>query len=207
MTKKEREEKYKMHTAELIEFDNQYSTGIVAGIDEVGRGPLAGDVYAACVVMPKEPRLLRVDDSKKLSDIARCTICKQIKEIAIYYNIGIASVEEIEKYNILGATKLAMQRAAWGTKPDCFLVDAVSNLDLSSKTHSIISGDSKSYCIAAASILAKVYRDAYMAQMAIAYPQYNFAKNKGYGTKQHIDALIKYGPCPLHRKSFITKYL
>ena len=200
-------EKYMQHTAELVEFDLGFATENIAGIDEVGRGPLAGDVYAACVVLPKEPRLTRVDDSKKLSQKAREEIAKKIYEIAIFCNIGVASVQEIDELNILQATKLAMHRAAEACKADCFLVDAVTGLMLPNKSFSVISGDAKSYNIAAASIVAKVARDNYMCAMAERYPEYNFQKNKGYGTAEHIAAIKKYGPCPLHRKAFIRNFV
>lgn len=200
-------EKYMAHTAELVAFDAGFASSNVAGIDEVGRGPLAGDVYAACVVLPNEPRLVRVDDSKKLSLKAREEIAEKIKEIAVFCNIGIATVEEIDEFNILEATKLAMQRAAKGCNAECFLIDAVSNLNLASKEYSIVSGDAKSYNIAAASIVAKVARDNYMCSIAEQYPEYNFQKNKGYGTAEHIAAIKKFGACPIHRRVFIRNFV
>lgn len=202
-----REEKYMARTAELIAFDRQYSNALLAGIDEVGRGPLAGDVYAACVILPHSPSLLRIDDSKKISQKAREKIADDIKKIAIFCNVGIATVAEIDKYNILGATKLAMQRAAQGANADCFLIDAVHDIELQSPIHSIISGDSKSYAIAAASIIAKVARDRYMEEQALLYPEYSFEKNKGYGTKEHIAAIKEYGPCRIHRSLFIRNFI
>ena len=202
-----RVEKYIQHTTELFNFDRGFADKNIAGIDEVGRGPLAGDVYSACVVLPEEPRLIRVDDSKKLSQSAREKIAERIKEIAIFCNIGIASVEEIDSLNILEATKLAMQRAVQGCTAECYLIDAVTGLSLPASSHSIISGDAKSYSIAAASIVAKVARDSYMCTLAELYPEYNFQKNKGYGTAEHILALKKYGPCPVHRKTFIRNFV
>ncbi|MDY5730646.1 MAG: ribonuclease HII [Eubacteriales bacterium] len=201
-----REEKYKQHVLTLKAFDETYGTENVAGTDEVGRGPLAGDVVCAFVIMPNSPLLPRVDDSKKLSEKARNEIAAQIQELALFIGIGKATPEEIDAFNILNATKIAMRRAAEGAKPNCLLVDAVTGLGLPYPTHSIIQGDAQSYAIACASVIAKVHRDTAMIEMDKLYPAYQFAQNKGYGTKAHIEALKKYGPCPIHRQSFIKNF-
>ena len=190
----------------LSAFDAQFN-GIVAGIDEVGRGPLAGDVVTACVVMPREPLLIWVDDSKKLSESRREKVFEEILAHALYIGIGRCSPEEIDRMNILEATKQAMRQAAEQVPADIFLIDAVKNLGLSGKEVSLIKGDATSYAIAAASIVAKVTRDREMRALDAVYPQYGFARNKGYGTAEHIAALRKYGPCPLHRNTFIGHFV
>ena len=190
----------------LMDFDRQYN-GIVAGMDEVGRGPLAGDVVTACVVMPREPALLWVDDSKKLSETRREKVFEEIQQIALYIGIGRCSPEEIDRINILEATKKAMREAASQVPADVYLIDAVQGLALPGQEVPLIKGDATSYAIAAASIIAKVTRDREMKTLDELYPQYGFARNKGYGTKEHIDALRKYGPCPIHRKSFIGHFV
>ncbi len=202
-----REEAWLAHSKAMQEFDLQFSQGVIAGMDEVGRGPLAGDVVAAVVVMPREPLLPRIDDSKKLSEKARLDIALQIMEAALFVKIGKASPEEIDKYNILVATKMAMERAVVGLKADLVLVDALQGLNIDFAIKSIIKGDAKSYNIAAASVVAKVMRDGDMIVKAEQYPMYDFANNKGYGTKKHIEALKEYGPCPIHRKSFIGNFV
>ncbi len=176
-----------------------------AGMDEVGRGPLAGPVVAACVAMPPEPLIEFVNDSKKLSAARREKLCPLIKAQALCYGLGWVYEEEIDNLNILNATKKAFCLAyqAMETPVSDVLVDAVTGLDIPAVQHPIIHGDALSYLIAAASILAKVERDAYMVQMHETYPQYGFLRNKGYGTAEHIAALREYGPCPLHRRSFI----
>lgn len=193
----------------LMAYDRQfYSPGIVvAGMDEVGRGPLAGNVVTACVVMPEEPVILWVDDSKKLSESRREKVYEEIREHALYIGIGEISPQEIDRINILQATKEAMRIAASQVPADCFLIDAVSQLGLKGKEIPIIKGDATSYAIAAASIIAKVTRDRQMAEADREYPAYGFARNKGYGTKEHIEALKKYGPCPIHRRSFIRNFI
>ena len=178
-----------------------------AGIDEAGRGPLCGPVAAACVVMPKEPLLLYVDDSKKLSEKRREALYDQILETALYARVILASPEEIDRVNILQATKNAMALAAKDAPCDLFLVDAISKLDVPGEVRGIIHGDAVCYSIAAASILAKVTRDRIMREYDDMYPQYGFLKNKGYGTAQHIAALREYGPTPIHRRSFIKKFI
>jgi len=193
----------------LKAFDAQYeSTGItVAGMDEAGRGPLAGDVVTACVVMPAEPLILWVDDSKKLSESRREKVYSEILDLALYVGIGRCSPEEIDRINILEATRKAMREAAAQVPADLFLIDAVTGLGLSGREVPLIKGDASSYAIAAASIVAKVTRDREMREMDLKYPQYGFARNKGYGTAEHIAALREFGPCPLHRRSFIGHFV
>lgn len=181
--------------------------GVVAGMDEVGRGPLAGPVVTACVVMPPEPALEWVDDSKKLSESRREKVYEDICRLALFIGIGRAEPEEIDEINILNATKNAMRRAAEGCPASVVLVDAVEHLGLSIKEEAIVHGDRLSYSIAAASIVAKVVRDREMRAMNERYPAYGFLSNKGYGTKAHIDALRAAGPCPLHRRSFIKNFV
>ena len=185
-----------------------YEKGIVfAGMDEAGRGPLAGNVYAACVVMPREPLLEWVDDSKKLSAARREQVFDQIMETAVYVGIGKAAPEEIDRINILEATKNAMRRAAENAPAGLFLIDALEGLGLKGEERGIVHGDALCYAIAAASIIAKVSRDREMVEMDALYPEYGFAKHKGYGTAEHIAALKKYGPCPIHRRSFIGHFV
>ena len=191
---------------QLMAFDAQY-TGIIAGIDEVGRGPLAGDVVTACVVMPKEPVLIWVDDSKKLSETRRELVYEEIMQHALYVGIGRCSPADIDRINILEATREAMRRAAAEVPADIFLIDAVKGLGLKGQEIPMIRGDAVSYAIAAASIVAKVTRDREMRQLDSLYPQYGFARNKGYGTAEHIAAMKKYGPCEIHRKTFIGHFL
>lgn len=179
---------------------------VVAGMDEVGRGPLAGNVVVACVAMPKEPLIEWVDDSKKLSESRREKVYQQILDTALYIGIGQATLEEIDEINILQATKKAMRQAAEQVPADVYLIDAVTNLGLKGVEIPIIKGDATSYSIAAASIVAKVVRDRQMIQLDEIYPQYGFARNKGYGTAEHIAALKEFGPCPYHRRSFIKNF-
>lgn len=181
---------------------------IIAGTDEVGRGPLAGPVVAAAVILPKVYDLPGLTDSKKLSEKKREHLCDLIKAQALCWALGEASVEEIDKLNILQASLLAMTRAleALQAKPDKILVDGTfaPNFKGGSKTviETIIGGDAKIPEISAASIIAKVTRDALMIKLADVYPQYGFSSHKGYGTKKHLEAIREYGPCPLHRRSF-----
>ena len=176
-------------------------------MDEAGRGPLAGNVVAACVVMPPQPLLLWVDDSKKLSPARRDKVYDEIMAHALFVGVGQASPEEIDKINILEATKNAMRRAAKDAPADVFLLDALSGLGLPGEERGIIHGDALSYSIAAASIVAKVTRDRQMLALDQQYPGYGFAKHKGYGTAQHIAALREMGPCPAHRRSFIGHFV
>jgi len=178
---------------------------LIAGIDEVGRGPLAGPVCVCAVIMPLDDIIDGVDDSKKLSEKKREMLFEKITQKAISYSIEYVDEKTIDEINILQATKLAMKRAIenMGVMPDIVLVDAVKNLDVSVPTLPIIHGDALSYSIGAASIVAKVSRDRIMCEYAKKYPQYGFEKHKGYGTKQHIEAIKQYGVLDIHRKSFL----
>lgn len=195
-----------------------YLKGInsIAGIDEAGRGPLAGPVVVACVVMPKDSMIEGVNDSKKVSEKKREKLFEEITKDALGYGIGIVSQEEIDKINILNATKEGLtlaikelekdlqEKKRKFEKPEIILVDALTKIDTDHIPYrSIIKGDSKSYSIAAASIIAKVTRDRIMRQWDEVYPMYGFEKHKGYGTSAHITAIKEYGLCPLHRRSFV----
>lgn len=188
---------------------NDEGKKIVCGIDEAGRGPLAGPVYAAAVVLPFGTVIDGVNDSKKISEKKREYLFDVIKEKSVCFNIAFATAEEIDDVNILNATFLAMKRAVQGLKesPDFALVDGNRLPSLDIPCAAIIKGDSLSESIACASILAKVERDRFMKRESEKYPQYFFEKHKGYGTKIHIEALKKYGPCPIHRKTFLKKIL
>jgi len=177
----------------------------IAGVDEVGRGPLAGPVCVAAVIMPLDDIIDGVDDSKKLSEKKRKVLFEQIKEKAIAYSVQLVDERVIDEINILEATKLAMKKAIEGLslKPDVVLVDAISKLDVDVEIRGIVKGDALSYSIGCASILAKVTRDDLMVELAKEYPEYGFEKHKGYGTKQHIEALKQIGPCEYHRLSFL----
>jgi len=175
---------------------------IIAGIDEVGRGPLAGPVVTACVSIPKDKLVLGVDDSKKLSEKKREMLYDRLREAADYCETCFVWPDVIDEINILNATKRAMEQCGAGFS-GIFLIDAVTGLRLPGEIHPLIHGDAISYMIGAASIIAKVTRDRYMIEMDEKYPMYGFARNKGYGTKEHIAALKEYGPCPIHRRSFI----
>ena len=208
MTKAERNEKLKVKLYEMKAFERElWSNGkrYVAGVDEVGRGPLAGPVVTAAVILPEDFDVLGVDDSKKLSEKRREELYDLIMEKAIAVSIGRREPEVIVKINILEATKAAMLDAINGLsqRPDHVLIDAVSLKDLDIPQTAIIKGDAKSVSIAAASIIAKVTRDREMVKMDEKYPGYSFALNKGYGTKAHYDGLAKLGPCPIHRRSFL----
>ena len=185
-----------------------WAMGILfAGMDEAGRGPLAGNVVAACVAMPSKPLIEWVDDSKKLSPARREAVYEQIMKAALYVGVGEATPEEIDSVNILNATKEAMRRAASKVPASLFLIDALQGLGLSGEERGIIHGDALSYSIAAASIVAKVTRDRQMEKLHGQYPAYGFLQHKGYGTLQHIAALKAYGPCPAHRRSFIGSFV
>ena len=194
---------------ELIKTDEPlWAAGVLfAGMDEAGRGPLAGNVVAACVVMPPEPLLEWVDDSKKLSPKRREAVYEQILKTALYVGVGEATPEEIDTINILNATKQAMRRAAKNVPAELFLIDALEGLGLGGREKGIIHGDALCYAIAAASIVAKVTRDRQLEALDVMYPAYGFGQHKGYGTAQHIAALKAYGPCPAHRKSFIGSFV
>lgn len=188
----------------LLAFDRGYE-GSLAGMDEVGRGPLAGDVVTACVMLPPDSHILWVDDSKKLSEKRREQVYEEILREALYVGIGRCSPAEIDRINILEATKQAMRMAAEAVPAEVFLIDAVKGLGLKGREVSLIRGDACSYRIAAASIVAKVTRDREMRKLDEKYPEYGFARNKGYGTAEHMAALRRYGPCPIHRRSFLRK--
>lgn len=195
---------------DLWNIENQfYATGVklLCGVDEAGRGPLAGPVYAAAVILPRGLPIEGLNDSKKLSEKKREQLFEQICEQAISYGIARAEVEEIEALNILSATFLAMNRAIdqLDPRPELALIDGNRNTGISLASRCIVKGDSQCADIAAASILAKVSRDRYMLQMAEQYPQYHFEQHKGYGTKLHYEALREYGPSPIHRPSFLRK--
>ena len=181
---------------------------LLCGMDEAGRGPLAGDVFAAAVILAPDTVIEGINDSKKLTEKKREKLFDEIKEKALYWSIKTASVEEIEQLNILNCAMLAMKRAAesLGVTPDMALADGNKTPQLSCPVQFVIKGDANSQSIAAASILAKVARDRYMKEMALKYPQYSFEKHKGYGTKAHYQALDEYGPCEIHRMSFLKKY-
>ncbi len=194
----------------MREFENKYSDlAYVAGIDEAGRGPLAGPVVAAAVILPKDIFLPFLNDSKKVTEKRRDVLFDEIKQNAIAYGIGIASNTLIDEINILQATYEAMREAINELEktPDVLLVDAVHIPDINIKQVGIIKGDAKSVNIAASSILAKVTRDRLMAEYDKIYPEYGFASNKGYGTATHIAALKEIGPCAIHRKSFIGNFV
>ena len=178
----------------------------VAGIDEVGRGPLAGPVVTACVCIPPDRLVPGVDDSKKLSEKKRASLYRPLLDAADYAETCFIGPEVIDEINILNATRRAMETCAAGFG-GVFLVDAVSGLALPGEQRALIHGDALSYMIGAASIVAKVARDRYMIELDAKYPMYGFARNKGYGTAEHIAALKQYGPCPEHRRSFIGKIL
>ena len=216
MTKQERLEKMKAELVRMSETENTlYTDGFegqpvkyIAGVDEVGRGPLAGPVVAAAVILPREFDLLGVNDSKKLSEKRREEMYGKIMEVAVAVSIGIRDHRRIDEINILNATKEAMTDAIKGLaeKPDVVLIDALSLDDVPAPQVSIVKGDSKSVSIAAASIIAKVTRDHMMVDYAEEYPGYAFEKNKGYGTKAHYEGIERLGVCPIHRQSFLVKY-
>ncbi|MCH8014142.1 MAG: ribonuclease HII [Candidatus Dadabacteria bacterium] len=189
-----------------LEFEKEiWAKGrIPAGVDEAGRGPLAGPVVAAAVVLPDDCKIEGLDDSKKLSHSKREKILEEIKSIAISYAVGIVEPDEIDRINILRAALLAMEISVkqLTTKPDYLLIDGNQKTSLLLMQETIVKGDSKSCSIAAASILAKVTRDSIMEEYHSIYPEYNFKGHKGYPTKEHYQALREYGPCPIHRKTF-----
>ncbi len=192
----------------LLEYDQSLGIEGFCGVDEAGRGPLAGDVYAAAVILDPARPIDGLNDSKKLTERKREALFPEIQEKALSWAVGIATVEEIETYNILQATFLAMGRAVAGlsVRPSMALVDGNRSPGLDIPTRLLVGGDGTSAAIAAASILAKVSRDHYMQQLDARYPQYQFAKHKGYGTKLHYEMLDLYGESPVHRHSFLKKY-
>ena len=182
--------------------------GVICGVDEAGRGPLAGPVYAAAVILPEHLEISGLDDSKKLTDKRRRELMPIIKEQAVAYGIGFATEKEIDQINILQATFLAMERAIAQLegKADFALIDGNREKDFGLPVMTVVKGDSRSANIAAASVLAKVSRDDYMDEMAKKYPEYGFEIHKGYGTKAHYEALRTYGHCDLHRVTFLKKF-
>lgn len=196
---------------QMKEYEHHYADAAwICGIDEAGRGPLAGPVVAAAAILPKDCTILRLNDSKKVSEKVREELFLEIKEKAVSYGVGIVSPAVIDEINILQATYQAMRQAvsALSAEPEIFLNDAViiPGID-EAKQVSIIKGDAKSVSIAAASILAKVTRDHMMEEYDKLYPEYGFAKHKGYGTKAHMEAIRTYGMCPIHRRSFLKKMM
>lgn len=206
-------EKEELRLNELKKMENQYfEKGIqyLCGIDEAGRGPLAGPVVVAAVIMPKDSKIEGVNDSKKVSEKKRELLYEQIKEEAISYSVAIVDEKEIDQVNILNATKEGLTTAIRGlkVKPERIIVDALTGIDTCGIPYdSVIKGDAKCYSIAAASILAKVTRDRIMRKMDEVYPEYGFEKHKGYGTAAHIAAIKEYGLCPIHRKSFTKNFV
>ena len=210
MTKAERLEAEIKRTEIMKEFDREYKIyGSVCGIDEAGRGPLCGPVVAAAVILPDEYNILYINDSKKLSETKREEVYKEIDKYAVTYGVGIVSPERIDEINILQATYEAMRTAIHklSVTPDILLNDAVTIPMVDIKQVPIIKGDAKSQSIAAASIMAKVTRDHLMEEYDKLYPEYGFAKHKGYGTAAHIKAIKEYGPCPIHRRTFIKNFI
>ena len=203
-------EEEKIRLAGMMDFEKPYrSRGFIAGVDEAGRGPLAGPVVAAAVILPEDTFLMYLDDSKKVTEKRRDVLFDQIRETAVSFGIGMSSPELIDEINILQATYEAMRKAiaALDPVPTVLLNDAVTIPAVTIPQVPIIKGDSKSISIAAASILAKVTRDRMMKELDAVYPEYGFAKHKGYGTAEHIAAIKKYGPCAIHRRSFTGKFI
>ena len=201
---------FSIEDEKMLDYEKKYQGKIIAGIDEAGRGPLAGPVVCACVIMPLEcDKIIEgINDSKKLSEKKREELFDKITKTAISYSIVEVDEKIIDEINILNATKLGMKKAfeSLTIKPDIVLIDAVK-IETDIPQENIIKGDALSYNIASASILAKVYRDRKMKELSSKYPEYNFAKHKGYGTKEHVDALKKYGKCEIHRETFIKNFI
>ena len=200
-----------MSEVNLWEIENAHfeeGIEIICGVDEAGRGPLAGPVCAAAVILPKGLVIPGLNDSKKLTDKRRRELMPVIKEQALAYGIAFASHEEIDEINILQATFLAMERAMaqLNIRPELALIDGNRQKDFGINVETVVKGDSRSANIAAASVLAKVTRDDYMEAMALEYPGYGFEIHKGYGTKAHYEALRNLGPCPIHRMTFLKKF-
>ena len=206
----ERLEKELARLEAMKEFEREYDgCSLICGVDEAGRGPLAGPVAAGAVILPKDCMILYLNDSKKLSEKRREELFLEIREKAVSYSVGIVGPERIDEINILQATYEAMCQAVsgLGVVPDLLLNDAVTIPELAIPQVPIIKGDAKSVSIAAASILAKVTRDHLMEEYDRQFPQYGFAKHKGYGTAAHVAALREFGPCPIHRRSFLKNIL
>lgn len=210
MPKKLDPEQEHLRLEQMKIYERQYDDSVfVCGIDEAGRGPLAGPVVAAAVILPREAEIFYLNDSKKVTERRRELLFDEIQEKAITFGIGIVSPEEIDEINILQATYAAMRQAvfALSVRPAVLLNDAVTIPGIELPQVPIIKGDAKSVSIAAASILAKVTRDRMMRQYDAVYPEYGFASHKGYGTAAHIAAIREYGPCPIHRRSFIHNFV
>ena len=192
----------------MWEIEDSLGLHLICGVDEAGRGPLAGPVCAAAVILPEHLQIPGLNDSKKLTDKKRRELFPIIQEQAIAYGIGLASESEIDEINILQATFLAMRRALeqLNARPEIALIDGNRETDFGLPVKTVVKGDSLSANIAAASVLAKVTRDNIMTEMANQYPEYGFEIHKGYGTKAHYEALRTYGPCPIHRKTFLKKF-
>lgn len=208
--KEKEEERLKILKADEKEIYEKENIEYIAGIDEAGRGPLAGPVVVGVVIMPKDSMIEGVNDSKKVSEKKREKLYDEITKEAIAWGVGIIDQKEIDDINILNATKKAVTTAiaSLKVKPDLILVDALTNIDtLGVPYKSIVKGDAKEYSIAAASIIAKVTRDRIMREWDEIYPEYGFAKHKGYGTANHIKVIKDIGPCMLHRKSFIKNFI
>ena len=200
-----------MSEVNLWEIEDEFFSGgvqLICGVDEAGRGPLAGPVCAAAVILPPHHEIPGLNDSKKLSDKRRRELMPLIKEQAVSWAVGFASHEEIDQINILQATFLAMERAMAGLKikPQLALIDGNRERDFGIPVRTVVKGDSRSASIAAASVLAKVTRDDLMLEMAEKFPEYGFEIHKGYGTRAHYEALRGHGPCPIHRKTFLKKF-
>lgn len=208
--KGERLEKELLRLDGMLLFEREYAEySFIAGIDEAGRGPLAGPVAAAACILPKDLKILFLNDSKKLSPLRRDALFDEIRGKAVSFHVALASPERIDEINILNATYEAMREAVskLSPSPDLLLNDAVTIPGVDVRQVPIVKGDAKSLSIAAASVLAKVTRDRLMEEYDALYPQYGFAKHKGYGTAEHIRALKEYGPCPIHRRSFIGHFV
>ena len=192
----------------MWEIEDSLGLHLICGVDEAGRGPLAGPVCAAAVILPTHLQIPGLNDSKKLTDKKRRELFPIIQEQAVAWGIGLASETEIDEINILQATFLAMRRALeqLNARPEIALIDGNRETDFGLPVKTVVKGDSLSANIAAASVLAKVTRDNIMTEMANQYPEYGFEIHKGYGTKAHYEALRTYGPCPIHRKTFLKKF-
>lgn len=206
---KEKEEERLQHMLEIEHGLYKKGYKLICGVDEAGRGPLCGPVVAAAVILKPEDKIEGVNDSKKLTEKKREALYDVIMSKALSVGVGISDVDVIEKVNILNATKLAMKQAIQNLNvvPEYVLIDGNQMIDINIEAQTVVSGDAKSESIAAASIIAKVTRDRMLIEWDKQYPQYGFAKHKGYGTKAHIEAIKKYGLCPIHRPSFCTKFV
>ncbi len=210
LRRKEKLEKERLRLKAMRVYEEEYGQyNYICGIDEAGRGPLAGPVVAGAVILPADEEILYLNDSKKLSEKRREALYTEIMEKAVAVGVGIIGPERIDEINILRATYEAMRQAVskLSVKPDILLNDAVTIPEVDIRQVPVIKGDAKSVSIAAASIIAKVTRDRMMAEYDKAMPGYGFGKHKGYGTKAHIESLKRLGPCPIHRRTFIQKFV